>query len=74
MKYGRVAEWVGKLVFFNAVLFLLWRVAGAMLLAQLPDWMTGETLLLHGVGSIVFIVYDIALSRLIYGFSRRLCQ
>ena len=74
MKVGRVAEWLGKLVFFNVVLFLLWHVAGTLLLAQLPDWMTSETLLLHGVGSVVFLAYDIALSRLIYGLSRRLRQ
>ncbi len=74
MKVGSVAEWLGKLVFFNVVLFLLWRMAGALLLAQLPDWMTSKTLLLHGAGSVVFLVYDVALSRLIYGLSGRLRQ
>ena len=65
-------EWVLKLVFFNAVLTLFWFVLRSMFLPQPPDWLGENSLLLYGAGNLVFVIYDVGLSRLIALFQARL--
>ena len=69
---SRPAEWLGKLVFFNAALTLLWFGFRALLLPALPEWMTEQVWILYAAGNVVFILYDIALSRLIGALRGRL--
>ena len=69
---SRPAEWAGKLVFFNAALSLLWFAFQGLLLPNLPEWLTGQVWMLYGAGNLIFILYDVALSRLIGGLSARL--
>ena len=64
-----VAVWAVKLVLANGVFALLWFLARAVLLdgteIQLPLW-------LFWIGlNVVFVIYDIGLSRLIYVYVRR---
>lgn len=65
-------EWVLKLVFFNAVLTAFWFVLRSMFLPQPPDWLGENSLLLYGAGNLVFVIYDVGLSRLIALFQARL--
>ena len=69
---SRPAEWAGKLVFFNGALSLLWFAFQGLLLPNLPEWLTGQVWMLYGAGNLIFILYDVALSRLIGGLSARL--
>lgn len=69
---SRLAEWVGKLVCFNAALTLLWFVFQELFLPALPEWMSGQVWILYLAGNLIFIVYDLALSRLIGGLAARL--
>lgn len=69
---SRVAEWIGKLVFFNAALTILWVMFRDLFFPALPAWLSGNIWILYGVGNVVFIVYDIALSRLIGALILRL--
>ena len=69
---SRPAEWAGKLVFFNAALTLLWFAFRELFLPALPEWMSGQVWVLYRAGNVIFILYDIALSRLIGGLSARL--
>ena len=69
---SRAAEWVGKLLCFNLALTVLWVVFQNLFLPALPTWMTEQVWVLYGAGNLVFIAYDIALSRLIGGLSVRL--
>lgn len=59
------AEWVLKLVCFDLALTFFWTVFRGMFLSGLPDWLGGNSLLLYGVGNLVFVLYDIGLSKLI---------
>ena len=58
-------EWVLKLVYFNLALTLCWFVFRELFLPSVPDWLQEHALLLYGVGSAVFVIYDIGLSKLI---------
>ena len=69
---SRVAEWAGKLVFFNAALSLLWFAFQNLFLPALPNWMSGPLWMLYGAGNAVFLLYDVALSRLIGGLVARI--
>ncbi len=69
---SRSAEWAGKLLCFNAALSLLWLVFRQLFLPALPAWMTAQAGLLYLAGNLIFIAYDIALSRLIGGLAARL--
>ena len=69
---SRVAEWAGKLVFFNAALSLLWFAFQNLFLPALPNWMSGQLWMLYGAGNAVFLLYDVALSRLIGGLVARI--
>ena len=69
---SRPAEWLGKLVFFNAALTLLWFGFRALLLPALPEWMTEQVWILYAAGNLIFVLYDLALSRLIGALQGRL--
>ena len=68
----RGAEWIGKLICFNAALSLLWIGFQNLFFPALPEWMTEHIWVLYGAGNVIFILYDIALSRLISGLQIRL--
>ncbi len=61
----RSAEWVLKLVFFNGVLTLFWFLLQGLFLPDPPHWLGENSLLLYAVGNLVFVVYDVGLSKLI---------
>lgn len=69
---SRPLEWAGKLVFFNAALSLCWFVFRALFLPFLPDWIDGNVWLIYLLGNAVFLMYDIALTRLIGAVMARL--
>lgn len=62
--------WMLKLLYFNAVLFLFWFVFRTFFVSFLPEWLE-QIRLLMAAGNIVFIIYDIGLSRLIFGLFHR---
>ena len=63
---GRLSvEWGLKLSWFELTLTLFWFVLQELLLPQAPDWLADNAVLLYLGGSLVFIIYDIGLSRLI---------
>ena len=66
------AEWAGKLVYLNAALSVLWFAFRGLFLPALPEWMSAQAWVLYAAGNVIFILYDIALSRLIGGLSARL--
>ena len=65
-------EWVLKLALFNLVLSLFWFVLRELFLPSPPPWLGENTPLLYGAGNLVFIAYDIGLSRLIVLLRQRL--
>lgn len=65
-------EWCLKLGYFNLVLTLIWRVFHKIFLPSLPDWLEENSLLFYGIGNLIFIIYDIGLSKLIASFRVRL--
>lgn len=65
-------EWVLKLACFNGVLSLLLLVFGKLFLAALPPWLGEGGALVYLAGNLVFVLYDVGLSRLIGLFYRRL--
>lgn len=69
---NQAIEWALKLAFFNLMLLLVWRLFQGMVFPDPPAWLAGSDVLLHGVGSIVFIVYDLGLSQLIAALQARL--
>lgn len=65
-------EWVLKLAFFNVMLTLFWYVFRSLFLPQTPQWLGDNSLLLYGAGNLVFVAYDVGLSRLIALFQARI--
>lgn len=61
----RVVEWVGKFAFLNLALSICWFVFRSLFLPALPQWIGEKTWLVYLVGNVVFLIYDIGLSRLI---------
>ena len=58
-------EWVGKIAFLNLALSICWFVFRSLFLPALPQWIGEKTWLVYLVGNVVFLIYDIGLSRLI---------
>ena len=58
-------EWGLKLSWFNLTLTLFWFILQELFLPETPGWLAENTLLVYLGGSLIFIVYDIGLSRLI---------
>jgi hypothetical protein len=70
---GRLGlEWCCKLAFFNAALTVVWFLARAVVLPALHPHLHGGLPALYGAGNLVFICYDIGLSRLIALLQRRI--
>ena len=51
---------------------MLWFAFRGLFLPALPEWMSAQVWVLYAAGNVIFILYDIALSRLIGGLSARL--
>lgn len=68
----QMLEWTLKLLYFNGALLLMLLVFNRLFLAVLPPWLGTGGVLLFGVGNLVFVIYDIGLSRLIGLFYHRL--
>ena len=61
-----VLQYVVKFAFFDAALSLLLLFARALVLGSLPDVITQQSLwLLYLLGNLIFLVYEIGLTRLI---------
>jgi len=61
-----VLQYGVKFVFFNAALSLLLLFGKALVLGSLPDFITQQSLwLLYLLGNVIFLVYEIGLTRLI---------
>ena len=59
------AEWLLKLLCFNAAFALVWLGLRSLLGLTLPEWLTGRSrIVLPGVNA-VFVIYDVGLSKLI---------
>lgn len=58
-------EWVLKLAYFNIVLTLGWFVLRSLFLPNPPPWLGENALLVYAAGNVVFVIYDVGLSRLI---------
>ena len=63
---GRLGvEWGLKLCWFELTFTLFWFVLQKLFLPNAPEWLVHNALLLYALGSLVFVCYDIGLSRLI---------
>ena len=65
-------EWLLKLAFFNAELTMFWFVLRGLFLPNPPTWLGDNSLVLYLAGNVVFVLYDIGLSRLIALLQARL--
>ena len=68
----RGVEWGLKLSWFELTLTLFWFVFEDLF--ALPEWLAGSALLLYGLGTVIFVIYDIGLSRLISLLRARLSR
>lgn len=68
---SRAAEWLCKLLYFNAVFALFWALFRPLFLLALPAFLQG-TVPAAAACNLVFVVYDIGLSRLIAACCRRI--
>lgn len=64
-------EWVCKIVFFNAALTVAWFFLRTALLTGLPDFF-GQFWFLYLIGNLVFVIYDIGLSKIITFYTNRI--
>ncbi|MEG1857224.1 MAG: hypothetical protein RR216_00690, partial [Pseudoflavonifractor sp.] len=67
----RPIEWLCKLAFFNVTLGIAWFSMRAVLLAGLPE-LFAQVWVLYLVGNLVFIIYDLGLSKLIAFYVTRI--
>ena len=67
-------EWLLKLIFFNAALILCWFLFQGLLLPDPPQWLEEGIAIFFAGGNLVFICYDIGLSRLIGLLGHRLSR
>ena len=58
-------EWLLKLVFFDLALTLFWFFFRELFLPDPPLWLADNLLLVYLLGNLVFVLYDVGLSRLI---------
>lgn len=61
----RTVEWGLKLSWFNLTLTLFWFVMQQLFLPEAPEWLETNELLLYVLGNLIFVMYDVGLSRLI---------
>ena len=69
----RGLEWVLKLLLFNGASALLWFGLRGLLGLSLPQWLESHAWLLLPAANLVFVCYDIGLSKLIALMTDRLC-
>ena len=67
-------EWLLKLIFFNVALILCWFLFQGLLLPDPPQWLEEGIAIFFAGGNLVFICYDIGLSRLIGLLGHRLSR
>ena len=65
-------EWCLKLIYFNAALVVAWSLLREIFFPSAPSWASGRIWLVYLAGNLVFILYDIGLSRLITLVAARL--
>lgn len=70
----RGLEWALKLLLFNGAFLLLWYGLRGLLGLSLPEWLAGRTWLMLPAANLVFVCYDIGLSKLIALMTARLCR
>ena len=70
----RGLEWALKLLLFNGAFLLLWYGLRGLLGLSLPAWLAGRTWLILPAANLVFVCYDIGLSKLIALMTARLCR
>ena len=70
----RGLEWALKLLLFNGAFLLLWYGLRGLLGLSLPEWLAGRTWLMLPAANLVFVCYDIGLSKLIALMTVRLCR
>lgn len=63
--------WVLKLAVFNLSITVLWFAMGALIAASLPQILVDNRVLFYCAGSIVFVVYDLGLTKLIQFYLSR---
>ena len=63
--------WVCKLGYFNAVLALFWFLLRGLFLPSVPAWLSASWMV-FALGSAVFVLYDVGLTRLIFGLFPRI--
>lgn len=69
---SRVLEWGAKIVFFYIALTLMFWLAGTLFMSEpLADWLYA---VLYAGGGVVFVLYDIALTRVITIYVRRVSK
>lgn len=64
-------EWICKLAFFNATLTVAWFLLRAALLTGLPEFFN-QLWFLFLIGNLVFVIYDIGLSKVITFYYNRI--
>lgn len=72
-KQSHIQSWLFKLLYFNLVLALFWFLLRSLFLPQIPEQLDNNAIIFL-LGNVIFVLYDIGLSRLIFGFLRRLPQ
>ncbi len=60
-----IIQWLCKLLYGVMGVLLIRHLFLALLMSTIPDWISQNMVLFYPVGILVFIAYDIALSRLI---------
>lgn len=68
---SRIAEWLCKLFYFNAVLLLFWTVLRALVMPGLPELLQQSWALVL-ICNLIFVIYDVGLSRLIAVYCARI--
>lgn len=68
---SQAISWLCKLTCFNAALTVFWFFLRGLFLPEVPEWLSRDVLVFL-LGNIVFLIYDIGLSRLIFALLSRI--
>ena len=69
-----VLEWALKLCAFNLALSVFWFLFRGLFLPNPPQWLGDGSLILYLAGNVVFVLYDVGLTRLISALSAILAR
>ncbi len=69
---SRLLSWICKLLYGTVGVIFIQKVLVGLLMRQPPEWMARQIFPLSILGVVLFVVYDIGLSRLIGLISKRL--